>query len=68
MDPDARIEDSLRLTEWAQNCLYWQNIMTVAELLEQSELEVLRMPGVGLKTLDAIKRALAEHGLALRPG
>ena len=40
-------------------------IATVADLVRMTEGELLREPNFGRKSLDAIKRVLAEHGLTL---
>jgi DNA-directed RNA polymerase alpha subunit len=38
-------------------------IVTVADLVRMTEGQLLREPNFGRKSLDAIKRVLAEHGL-----
>jgi hypothetical protein len=40
-------------------------IATVADLVHMTEAQLLREPNFGRKSLDAIKRVLAEHGLML---
>jgi hypothetical protein len=45
-----------------------QPIATVADLVRLTEPELLREPNFGRKSLAAIKRVLAEHGLTLGMG
>jgi DNA-directed RNA polymerase alpha subunit len=40
-------------------------IATVADLVRLTEIELLREPNFGRKSLNAIKQVLAEHGLTL---
>jgi Bacterial RNA polymerase, alpha chain C terminal domain len=40
-------------------------IATVADLVRMTEGELLREPNFGRKSLDAVERVLAEHGLRL---
>lgn len=42
-------------------------IVTVADLIHKTEAELLREPNCGRRSVDAIKRVLAEHGLSLAP-
>jgi hypothetical protein len=40
-------------------------IVTVADLAKRTEGELMRTPNLERRSVDAIKRMLAEHGLAL---
>jgi DNA-directed RNA polymerase alpha subunit len=47
--------------------LHADNILTIGELIERTERDLLRVPGLGRKVLNEIKEALEEHGLHLKP-
>jgi DNA-directed RNA polymerase alpha subunit len=72
---DPKSIESLRLTtrtfnvlvRGRQDCWLWahESILTVDELVRQTEKHLLRRPGMGLKAIAEIKEALAERGLTL---
>lgn len=47
-------------------CLRIDNIVTLADLLRRSRVELLRTPNFGRKSLREIEEALTERGLRLR--
>lgn len=55
--------DELELSVRATNCLKSANIRTVGELVQRSEGEMLKTKNFGRKSLDEIKRILADMGL-----
>jgi DNA-directed RNA polymerase alpha subunit len=48
-----------------QNCLEAENIKTLGDLLQWSELKLMETPNLGNKSIGEIKRVLAQRGLAL---
>lgn len=58
------IED-LELNARATNCLKGEQINSIGELVQTSERQLLKTPNLGKKSLDEIKEALAQRGLAL---
>ncbi len=59
--------DELELSVRSFNCLKRANINTVEELTEHSEEEMMKVRNLGKKSLDEVKKKLAELGLGLRP-
>jgi DNA-directed RNA polymerase subunit alpha len=57
--------DDLDLTVRSSNCLKAENIYLVGDLIQRTETELLRTPNLGRKSLQEIKGALAQRGLAL---
>jgi DNA-directed RNA polymerase subunit alpha len=55
--------DELELSVRATNCLKSANIALVGELVQRSEGEMLKTKNFGRKSLDEIKRILADMGL-----
>ncbi|MDR1490000.1 MAG: DNA-directed RNA polymerase subunit alpha [Desulfovibrio sp.] len=55
--------DELELSVRATNCLKSANIALVGELVQRQENDMLRTKNFGKKSLDEIKRMLAEMGL-----
>ena len=47
------------------NCLKAENINYIGDLVQRTEVELLRTPNLGKKSLTEIKEVLAVHGLAL---
>lgn len=58
------VED-LELSVRAQNCLKFENILYIGDLVQKSENEMLRTPNFGRKSLNEIKEKLEEKGLHL---
>lgn len=58
------IED-LELTVRATNCLRGEHIQYIGDLVQKEEADLLKTPNLGKKSLNEIKEALANHGLAL---
>ena len=57
--------DDLELTVRSANCLKAENIYFIGDLIQRTEVELLKTPNLGKKSLTEIKDVLAEHGLAL---
>lgn len=57
--------DELELTVRSANCLKAENIIYIGDLVQRSEVELLRTPNLGKKSLTEIKDVLSENGLAL---
>ncbi len=72
VDEDADIDpillrpvDELELTVRSANCLKAENIYYIGDLIQRTEVELLRTPNLGKKSLTEIKDVLASHGLSL---
>ncbi|MBK5935607.1 MAG: DNA-directed RNA polymerase subunit alpha [Halorhodospira halophila] len=57
--------DDLELTVRSANCLKAESIHYVGDLVQRTEVELLKTPNLGKKSLNEIKDTLAEHGLSL---
>jgi len=57
--------DELELTVRSANCLKAESINYIGDLIQRTEVELLRTPNLGKKSLTEIKEVLASHGLAL---
>ena len=57
--------DDLELTVRSANCLKAENINNIGDLVRRSEVELLKTPNLGKKSLNEIKEVLASHGLEL---
>ncbi|ABM61609.1 DNA-directed RNA polymerase subunit alpha [Halorhodospira halophila] len=57
--------DDLELTVRSANCLKAESIHFVGDLVQRTEVELLKTPNLGKKSLNEIKDTLAEHGLSL---
>jgi len=57
--------DELELTVRSANCLKAENIYFIGDLIQYSEMELLRTPNLGKKSLTEIKDVLATRGLSL---
>lgn len=57
--------DDLELTVRSANCLKAESIYYVGDLLQRTEVELLKTPNLGKKSLTEIKDILASKGLAL---
>lgn len=66
MDPILlRPVDDLELTVRSANCLKAENIYFIGDLVQRTEVELLKTPNLGRKSLTEIKDVLTTHGLAL---
>jgi len=61
----VRPVDDLELTVRSANCLKAENIYYIGDLIQRTEVELLKMPNLGKKSLTEIKDILARHGLSL---
>ena len=57
--------DELELTVRSANCLKAESINYIGDLVIKTEVELLRTPNLGKKSLTEIKDVLAAHGLSL---
>lgn len=57
--------DDLELTVRSANCLKAENIHYIGDLVQKAEIELLRTPNLGKKSLTEIKDVLAMRGLSL---
>ena len=57
--------DDLELTVRSANCLKAENINLIGDLIQQSEVDLLKTPNLGKKSLTEIKDVLAQRGLSL---
>ena len=55
--------DELELTVRSANCLKAENIHCIGDLVQRTEVELLRTPNLGKKSLTEIKEVLESHGL-----
>jgi DNA-directed RNA polymerase subunit alpha len=58
--------EELELSVRSSNCLRRANINTVEQLTQKSEEDMMKVRNLGKKSLNEIKRKLAEIGLGLR--
>ena len=66
MDPILlRPVDELELTVRSANCLKAENIFYIGDLIQRTEMELLKTPNLGKKSLTEIKDVLAAKGLSL---
>ena len=57
--------DELELTVRSANCLKAENIFFIGDLVQRTEMELLKTPNLGKKSLNEIKEILETRGLAL---
>lgn len=57
--------DELELTVRSANCLKAENIYYIGDLIQRTEMELLKTPNLGKKSLTEIKDVLATKGLSL---
>jgi DNA-directed RNA polymerase subunit alpha len=57
--------DDLELTVRSANCLKAENIYLIGDLIQRTEVELLKTPNLGKKSLTEIKDVLATRGLSL---
>lgn len=61
----VRPVDDLELTVRSANCLKAENIYYIGDLIQRTEVELLKTPNLGKKSLTEIKDVLASKGLSL---
>jgi DNA-directed RNA polymerase subunit alpha len=57
--------DDLELTVRSANCLKAEQIYYIGDLIQRTEVELLKTPNLGKKSLTEIKDVLASKGLSL---
>jgi len=57
--------DDLELTVRSANCLKAENIYYIGDLIQRTEVELLKTPNLGKKSLTEIKDILASRSLSL---
>ncbi len=57
--------DDLELTVRSANCLKAESILYIGDLVQRTEVELLKTPNLGKKSLTEIKDVLASHELSL---
>ncbi len=57
--------DDLELTVRSANCLKAESIYYIGDLIQKTEVELLKTPTLGKKSLTEIKEVLAQRGLSL---
>ena len=57
--------DDLELTVRSANCLKAESIYYIGDLIQRTEVELLKTPNLGKKSLTEIKDVLATKGLSL---
>jgi DNA-directed RNA polymerase subunit alpha len=57
--------DELELTVRSANCLKAEQIYYIGDLIQRTEVELLKTPNLGKKSLTEIKNVLASRGLSL---
>ena len=60
-----RSVDDLELTVRSANCLKAENIYCIGDLIQRTEVELLKTPNLGKKSLMEIKEVLATRSLSL---
>ncbi len=57
--------DDLELTVRSANCLKAESIYYIGDLIQKTEVELLKTPNLGKKSLTEIKEVLGQRGLGL---
>ncbi|MCR5084734.1 MAG: DNA-directed RNA polymerase subunit alpha [Succinivibrionaceae bacterium] len=60
-----QLVDDLELTVRSANCLKQESIIYIGDLVQRTEVELLKTPNLGKKSLTEIKDVLAQRGLSL---
>lgn len=60
-----RLVDDLELTVRSANCLKTESIHYIGDLVQKTEVELLKTPNLGKKSLTEIKDVLSSRGLSL---
>ena len=58
--------DELDIPPRAWMCFMMENIITIGDLVEQSERNLLKIKNFGRTSLNQVKKRLSEHSLKLR--
>lgn len=58
--------ETLNLTVRTGNCLKGEDIRTLEELCSKKEIDLLKIPNLGRRSLNEIREALAQRGMMLR--
>ncbi|MFQ3548437.1 MAG: DNA-directed RNA polymerase subunit alpha [Armatimonadota bacterium] len=66
MAPDVRIEE-LDFSQRTQNCLRKINILTVKDLVQLSELDLMSIRNFGRKSLNEVREKLEALNISLKP-
>ena len=69
-DPGVKLSmtiEELELSVRSFNCLKRASINTVEELTQRTEEDMMKVRNLGMKSLDEVKKKLAELGLGLKP-
>lgn len=71
-EPESQIDpillrpvDDLELTVRSANCLKAENIYYIGDLIQRTEVELLKTPNLGKKSLTEIKDVLSSYSLSL---
>jgi DNA-directed RNA polymerase subunit alpha len=57
--------DDLGLSVRSSNCLRAENIYVIGDLIQRTDVELLKTPNLGRRSLNEIKDVLAQRGLTL---
>ena len=60
-----QLVDDLELTVRSANCLKAESIIYIGDLVQRTEVELLKTPNLGKKSLNEIKDVLAQRNLSL---
>jgi DNA-directed RNA polymerase subunit alpha len=60
-----QLVDDLELTVRSANCLKAESIIYIGDLVQKTEVELLKTPNLGKKSLNEIKDVLAQRNLSL---
>ena len=66
-DHRRRSVKCLGLSSHIEECLRMLKVKTIGHLIRKTERELMMRPNFGLASLNAVRKALAKLGLALKP-
>jgi len=66
LEQNQAVWDVLNLTVRTSNCLRAEDIFTIEELCNKTEIDLLKVPNLGRGSLNEIKEALAKRSLTLK--